>query len=185
VALAMLAGSMVMGGAALLITNSHGKARSGTDRAASPLSVTIESKSARTTRTSEPPRRQYMPLVGSETGGPNDHDPRLQLHERLRSLPANRTLELRNETTLRKILAKTGGGTMVSIDSFFCRGNGCEAAFTFESVDQIRATLNELPFQDEWKEGNFGFNAIPAEPENPACLKFTVFFNSDPAHIGS
>jgi hypothetical protein len=109
---------------------------------------------------------------------PPKMDPVRELQERFAAVPVDRPTESRNETVLRSLFEKTGNGKPPRIDSFSCRGPSCQAVFTFESPDQILATFNVLPDQEEWKRAGLGFNAIPEDPDDPGCLRFTVFFTS-------
>lgn len=103
------------------------------------------------------------------------------MKQRFEATPEDPAAQERNERALRRILDRTSPNAALPIESFACRGPSCRVAFAFTDVDHAQATLNVLPADEDWRASGMGFNALPDDPKDPACTRFTVYFTASPS----
>lgn len=116
--------------------------------------------------------------AGTEESRPTSYEEVLfALDQRFEATAEDPPAQRRNERALRDILARTSPSAPLPIASLACRGPNCRAVLAFESAESARATLNFMPYDEEWKRLGFGFNAVPDDPDDPDSHHFVVYFS--------
>jgi len=106
-------------------------------------------------------------------------DPIAEMDAQVESAPADRVAESRNESAIKRIIGAVGEKSAYAMKDFRCRGNHCRASLSFKSVDDARTVLNALPANEEWRQGRFGFNALPEIGARDDAPSFVIHFYSD------
>jgi len=123
-----------------------------------------------------PPRRARAEAPRDDA--PSYEETLFVMKQKFEALPRDPSAEARNEGVLRSILSKTAPDHALPIESFQCRGQSCRVVFAFADVEQAQATLNVLPSDEDWNRSGMAFNAMPDDPHQPTCSRFTVYFTS-------
>jgi len=115
---------------------------------------------------------------GDEGETRTERDVTLEMEQRFEAAPEDIAVQRRNEQVLQGVLNRVSGGKPLPMEGFSCRGNACRATFNFQTAEQARATLNELPKDADWNRNGLGFEAMQKDPSNPDSNEFIVYFSA-------
>jgi len=119
---------------------------------------------------------------GDSTGAspqPKSFDETLfEIEQKFDAIPRASEVEHRNEQGLRTVFEHLDFAAGLAQGGLQCRGSSCRATLAFKDIEQAKAVLNAMPSDPEWKRRNFGFNALPEDPENPDSQRYVVYFTS-------
>ena len=151
--------------------------------------VSVEASAGST----EPPRVQeyivrYQPAASTEPVAqveapavPPPPDPQeitFEIEQKYLAIPLDASRQARTERGLHVILTRLAGGNELPMQNLSCRGDTCRAELNFDTGVAAQTILNKLPYDQDWIDQGFGFNALPTNPDDPNCSSFIVYFTS-------